>query len=80
MIKCTDVFNEISDYLDGELDEAAKQDLREHLKKCHKCQVVVDTCRKTIELYCDGKLFPLPNTVRQRLHDALRAKWEARAK
>jgi hypothetical protein len=33
---------------------------------------VFDTTRKTIELYCDGKLFPLPEDVRARLHEALR--------
>lgn len=80
MIKCTDVFSEISDYLDGELDEAAKQELREHLKKCHKCQVVVDTCRKTIELYCDGELFPLPAPVRNRLHEVLRRECQGKSK
>jgi anti-sigma factor RsiW len=74
LIKCNDVFNEISNFLDGEMDDAVKQELREHLKKCHKCQVVVDTCKKTIELYCDGELFPLPNPVRDRLHEVLRRK------
>jgi anti-sigma factor RsiW len=72
VIKCNDVFSEISNFLDGEMDESVKQELRDHLKKCHKCQVVVDTCQKTIELYCDGKLFPLPDPVRNRLHAALR--------
>jgi hypothetical protein len=33
---------------------------------------VFDTTRKTIELYCDGKLFPLPDEVRNRLHEALK--------
>ena len=80
MINCNDVFNEISNYLDGEVDEAVKQDLREHLKKCHKCQVIVDTCRKTIELYCDGKVFPLPDPVRDRLHEALRRKCQGQSK
>jgi anti-sigma factor RsiW len=79
-MKCTDVFNEISDYLDGELEDHEKQELCEHLRKCHKCQVVVDTTQKTIELYCDGKLFPLPDAVRDRLHTALRRKAEQTAR
>ena len=51
MINCRDVVNEISSYLDGELDETVKQELRDHLKKCHDCKVIVDTTRKTIEFY-----------------------------
>src|SRR2546428_159207 len=43
---------------------------------CHNCRVVLDTTRKTIELYCDGKLFPLPDVVRSRLHEALQRKWQ----
>ena len=76
MISCKEVMKEISSYLDGELDEDLKQHLRDHLKKCHDCQVIFDTTRRTIELYCDGKLFPLPDAVRDRLHEALRRKWQ----
>lgn len=65
---------ELSSYLDGNIDEALKQDLCAHLNKCQHCQVVFDTTRKTIELYCDGELFPLPDPVRDRLHEALRRK------
>jgi predicted anti-sigma-YlaC factor YlaD len=71
-VKCKSAVNELSNYLDGELDEELKQVIEIHLGKCHHCHAVFDTTRKTIELYCDGKLFPLPEDVRQRLHEALR--------
>ena len=73
-MKCTDGMQELTDYIEGTLDEREKQELCTHLKKCHKCQVIVDTTKKTIELYCDGELFPLPNPVRDRLHEMLRNK------
>ncbi len=79
-MKCRDCMQEISNYLDGDLDEDLKRDLQLHLDKCHHCQVLFDTTRTTIELYCDGKLFPLPDTVRDRLHEALRRKWEEKAR
>lgn len=69
---CKDCLKEISNYLDGTLDEDLREVLNGHLKSCHHCQVVFDTTRKTIELYCDGKLFQLPSDVRDRLHTALR--------
>jgi anti-sigma factor RsiW len=74
LITCKNAIREISTYLDGDLDEGLRQMLETHLGKCHHCHAVFDTTRKTIELYCDGKLFPLPNAVRDRLHEALRRK------
>ncbi|PYV34374.1 MAG: hypothetical protein DMG22_06245 [Acidobacteria bacterium] len=70
-MKCKQCFQEISSYFDGDIDDALKQELMGHLKNCHNCQVVFDTTRTTIELYCDGKLYPLPDDVRDRLHHAL---------
>lgn len=73
-MNCKKAINQISGYLDGNLDEELKKVLETHLDKCHHCHAVFDTTRKTIELYCDGKIFPLPDDVRTRLHDALRRK------
>ncbi len=75
-MKCNECFRQISNYLDGEIDADLKRELEEHLGKCHRCQVVYDSTRKSIELYCDGKLFELPAGVRERLHAALRRRWE----
>lgn len=77
---CMNAIQEISRYLDGELEEDLKRSLLAHLEVCHNCRIVVDTTRKTIELYCDGKLFPLPDEVRSRLHEALRRKWSEKEK
>lgn len=79
-VNCKEALREISQYLDGELDLVLKQTLEGHLKMCRHCRVVFDTTRKTIELYCDGKLFPLPDPVRTRLHEALHRKWQEREK
>lgn len=76
-MNCKDVLQEISNYLDENLDEDLKHTLKAHLKCCQHCQVIFDTTRKTIELYCDGKLYPLPDQVRDRLHAALRQKCQA---
>ena len=75
-MKCRNAVNELSNYLDGELDEELKQTIQAHLGKCNHCHAVFDTTRKTIDLYCDGKLFPLPEEVRARLHEALRRRAE----
>ena len=73
-MNCRKAINEISNYLDGDLDAELRETIQVHLDKCHHCHAVFDTTRKTIELYCDGKLFELPTDVRLRLHEALRRK------
>ncbi len=76
---CKEAFQEISKYYDGELTNDEKRVLKEHLGRCGHCQIVFDTTRKTIELYCEGELFPMPEVVRSRLHQALRRKFEQKA-
>ncbi len=79
-MSCKKTIEDISSYLNGELDLELKQTIEDHLKMCQHCKVVFDTTRKTIELYCDGKLFPLPDAVRERLHQALQRRWQERVK
>ena len=78
MLNCKKVLLEISNYLEGNLDEDLKRNIETHVRMCRHCKVVFDTTRKTIELYCDGKLFTLPDDVRTRLHESLRWKWQAK--
>ncbi len=75
---CKEAFKQISAYLDGDLTEELKNILNEHICKCAHCKVVYDTTVKTVELYCDGKLFPMPQTISNRLHTALRRKFQDR--
>ena len=74
MLTCKNAINQISDYLDGELDTNLKHTLETHLTKHRHSHAVFDTTKKTIELYCDGRLFSLPEEVHARLHAALRRK------
>jgi anti-sigma factor RsiW len=74
VLNCKKAINQISEYLDGELDDELKHTLESHLNNCHHCNAVFDTTKTTIELYCDGKIFSLPDEVRTRLHDALKRK------
>jgi predicted anti-sigma-YlaC factor YlaD len=70
-VNCKKVVIELSSYLDGVLDSDTKIDLEQHLSNCTDCRLVVDTCRKTIQIFCNSEPVPLPEDVRQRLHAAL---------
>ena len=78
MFNCKKAISQISDYLNGALDSELKHTLEAHFEKCHHCHAVFDSTKKTIELYCDGKLFSLPDDVRSRLHEALKRKLQGR--
>lgn len=66
---CHALIQTISDYVDGELAPALCVELERHLQDCENCQIVVDTLRKTIELYKDASVDEtVPADVRQRLY------------
>jgi predicted anti-sigma-YlaC factor YlaD len=70
-LNCRGVLNEISDYLDGSMDTSLLQELEIHLSRCNDCRVIIDTTRKTIDIFCNSEPVPLPSGVRQRLHEAV---------
>lgn len=73
-MNCKAVVAQISNYIDGELSAAVRQELEQHLGDCKDCELVVNQTKLTVDLYCDAELVELPEEVRSRLHSALRAK------
>ncbi len=73
-MKCKDVIQEISNYLDGIADPGLLAEIEKHLAHCEDCSLIVDTTRKTISLYCNSEPAPLDSDVRERLQKALEAK------
>jgi len=73
-VKCKDFLKELNEYLDGAIDVQLKTELEEHLQWCHNCFVVCNTTRKTIEIYRDNDVYPLPEPIRDKLHQAIVSK------
>jgi len=71
VVKCEDVWREISNYLEEDLDPALKLAMEEHFAQCTGCQSVRDGMRNVIGLYGDKAMFPLPTGFYPRLHDRL---------
>jgi anti-sigma factor (TIGR02949 family) len=70
--ECNHFLPELSDYLDGELNAELCSELERHMAECEKCRIVVDTTRKTIEIYhttADSQKTPLE--VKERLYKRL---------
>jgi predicted anti-sigma-YlaC factor YlaD len=70
-VNCKTMIVELDNYLDQDLDPALRASIEEHLLKCKKCRLIVDTTKKTIEIYCNAEPAPLPAETRERLHQAL---------
>jgi predicted anti-sigma-YlaC factor YlaD len=65
---CKQLIGNLSDFMDGDLTEELCVEIEEHLKNCENCRIVVNTLRKTIELYKQPSgPFDLPDHVRERL-------------
>ncbi len=70
---CKQMVGTLSDYMDGELSPEMRQALENHLKDCKDCQVVLNTMKKTIELYkLEEDKKTIPPKVRKRLYARLK--------
>jgi anti-sigma factor RsiW len=66
--QCQQLLGSLSDYIDGELRAELCAELEQHIQECDNCRVVVNTLRKTIELYQQTNLpVELPGELRERL-------------
>jgi hypothetical protein len=71
VVKCEDVWREISNYFEEDLDAALKLAMDEHFAQCAHCSSVRDGMHNVIGLYGDKAMFPLPAGFYPRLHDRL---------
>jgi hypothetical protein len=77
-VKCEDVWREISNYFEEDLDPALKRAMEEHFAQCRHCRAVLQGARNVVELYGDEKMFPLPASFYPRLHLRLADQVEGR--
>ena len=69
--ECRKLLKDLSDYVDGELDEALCVEIERHMEECDNCRVVVDTLRKTVLLYHNLPPEPMPVEAEARLFRSL---------
>jgi anti-sigma factor RsiW len=69
---CRDTLENISAYLDGELDASACDAIERHSLGCPGCGALLDGLRKTIGLCRQAANVELPEAVRQKARAAVR--------
>jgi len=73
-VTCTEFLALLDELIDDDVSAQMRTQLQEHLNGCEHCEVTLSTTRKTIEIYRSHEVYELPDSVRQRLHDAIIAR------
>jgi hypothetical protein len=71
VMTCEHVWQEISNFLEGDIDAEQRAAMEEHLRGCKHCSAVLDGTRNVIELYGDDRVLEVPLGFSQRLHRRL---------
>jgi hypothetical protein len=71
MLSCEQVWPQVSNYLDGEVDAALRPALEEHFRTCPRCASVLAGARNVVQLYGDERMLEVPAGFGQRLEKRL---------
>jgi hypothetical protein len=78
LLTCKQFLQELNDFLDETTDRDMKLRLQAHVNECPNCFVIVDTTRRTMEVYKGMEPQAIPENVKTRLWAALEKKMAAK--
>ena len=70
-ISCEEVWRDVSDYIDEDLDPIQRAALDRHFVECRHCTALLDGMRNVIALYRDERVLAPPDGFHQRLYQRL---------
>ena len=70
-ISCQEVWRDISDYIDDDLDPIRRRALAQHFVECRHCTALLDGTRNVIGLYRDERVLAPPDGFHERLYQKL---------
>lgn len=74
---CSEVLQQLADYLDEEARAQLCVAIEEHLSRCTDCQIEVDTLRKTIVLYQKDRRVEMPAHLTSKLESVMASEYRA---
>ena len=74
MLTCKEFLKELNDYLDETVDQELRRHIEAHITQCPNCFVILDTTKKTIQVYKGVQPQTLPPDVQARLMKAVERK------
>lgn len=72
VIRCKDIFELFSDYLDEELESDLFAEIEEHLEECKHCTSFFHTYQRTVTLCQSIEIVEVPDKVHLKLWRTLR--------
>jgi anti-sigma factor RsiW len=72
-LECKHVWEQISGYLDKQLDAELLAAVEKHLESCEVCSAILDSTRNILVLTADDRTYELPLGYSVRLHARLEA-------
>jgi predicted anti-sigma-YlaC factor YlaD len=70
-MECKHVWEQISGYLDKELDPRMLAAVERHLETCEVCSAILDSTRNILVLTADERTYELPMGYSERLRERL---------
>ncbi len=71
MVSCEQVWREVSNYLEGEVDPTLRSAMDEHFHTCARCKSVMEGTRNVVALYGDERMLDIPSGFSRRLEKRL---------
>ncbi|HEX3738979.1 MAG TPA: zf-HC2 domain-containing protein [Terriglobales bacterium] len=71
VVNCEQVWREISNYLEGEVDPGLRAAMDEHIGGCQRCSTVLAGTRNVVALYGDERMVEMPLGFSYRLQRRL---------
>jgi hypothetical protein len=71
VVNCEQVWREISNYLDGEVEPGLRTAMDGHIATCQRCSAVLAGTRNVVELYGDERMVEMPLGFSYRLQRRL---------
>ena len=68
---CEQVWREVSNYVDGEVDAELRASMDEHFRTCARCASVLAGTRNVVQLYGDERMLEIPAGFSRRLQKRL---------
>lgn len=71
VVNCEQVWREISNYIEGEIDPALRTAMDQHLATCQRCTSVLAGVRNVVGIYGDDRMLEVPVGFSNRLEKKL---------
>ena len=69
--QCRALFEQLSEYIDSELDQLTCETIEKHLAQCKPCQACLTTLKRTVALCREMEPTAVPELLSQRLRDLI---------